>query len=178
MAVYTKSGDYGETNIFRKQGLKPVRLSKSSPKIRAIGSVDEANTFIGIVISTSSDNKLNRSLEEIQKDLFSIGASLAGAPTIYLDKRVSILEKEIDALEVTLPVLKNFILPGGNTVAATLSYARALVRRAEREVVELSKKQKLNTKILVYLNRLSDYLFILSRKENFDSRVKEIVWKR
>lgn len=180
MVIYTKKGDKGLTGL-----LKGKRVSKSSSVIDAIGAVDEANSYLGICLNSLSNQpasppggskskkELINKLQKIQKDLLAIGAILAGA-----DRRNSQslktkgLEREIDKLEEKLPKQKNFILAGGTLVATHLMYARALVRRAEREVAGLGYVQ-----ILPYLNRLSDYLFILVRWENFINKYKEIVWK-
>jgi cob(I)alamin adenosyltransferase len=170
MAIYTKKGDRGETSLF-----KGTRVPKSSLRIRAIGAIDEANSYLGVVVSESLE--LKKELSEIQRNLFRIGSILAGAPLRFSKVKTKKLEKELDKLEGTLPVLKNFILPSGEKVAAKLFFARTLVRRAEREITRLNSKESLKPEILVYLNRLSDYLFMIGRRENFKKGIKEEVWK-
>ena len=169
MAIYTKKGDKGETSIFSGK-----HLSKSSPRIKAIGAIDETNSFLGIILSEAP--KLTQ-LKDIQRNLFAIGSILAGAPLRFPKSRTKKLEKAIDRAEGELPVLKNFILPGGGRVAARLFFARTLARRAERSAVFLNKKEPLKTEILIYLNRLSDYLFMLGRELNHQEGIKEEVWK-
>ncbi len=169
MAIYTKKGDTGETSIFSGK-----RTLKSSSRIRAIGAIDEANSFLGVVIS--EDRELTE-LKEVQRNLFAIGSILAGALLRFPKTRTKKLEKAIDKAEGKLPVLRNFILPGGSPKAAKLFFARTLVRRAERVIVSLNKKEPLKPEILFYLNRLSDYLFMLGREVNFKEGVKEEAWK-
>lgn len=169
MAIYTKRGDKGETSLYDSTSRQNIRVSKDSRRINAIGAIDELNSYLGM---TSAD------LKEIQRDLFTIGSILAGAKLRFGKAKTKKLEKTIDKLEGKLPVLKNFILPGGSRLAAHLQYARALTRRAERQVVALSEVDKIKPEVLIYLNRLSDYLFMLARKANFDAEVKEEVWKR
>jgi len=170
MAIYTKRGDRGETSLF-----KGARVPKSSLRIGAIGAIDEANSYLGVIISESGD--LKKEISEIQRNLFTIGSILAGAPLRFSKTKTKKLERGLDLLEGTLPVLKNFILPSGEKVAAKLFFARTLVRRAEREVTRLNSKEPLKPEILVYLNRLSDYLFMIGRRENFKKGIKEEVWK-
>ena len=170
MAIYTKKGDRGETSLFSS----PQKVSKSSLRIRAIGAVDEANSFLGVVVS---ENPLVAELKEVQRDLFTIGAILAGAQLRFPKAKTKRLEKRIDEIEGKLPVLKNFILPGGFPSAAKLFFARTLVRRAERALVALNQKEPLRPEVLVYLNRLSDYLFMLAREVNFKIGVSEESWR-
>ena len=143
--IYTKKGDGGFTGLY---GTKK-RVPKSSKIIRALGALDEANSYLGVIDS----KKIN--IDDIQKNLMLVSSIIAGVQKTFPIKETTKLEQEIDKLEVKLPPLKNLILPKGE-----LMYARALVRRAEREVVNL----KVHKNILSYLNRLSDFLFILSRK--------------
>lgn len=159
MAVYTKTGDKGETGTFGGK-----RVLKSSKLISAIGSIDELNSFLGII----------GGLTEVQQNLFTINAILTGAKLKLPPEAARKLEKEIDKIEGTLPVQKNFLIYGGTKRAARLYFARALARRAERELVSL----RVNSSILIYMNRLSDYLFMLGRKENFKAKIKEKIWKR
>ena len=177
MVIYTKRGDKGETALYDKESRQNIRVSKDSLRIRAIGAVDEANTFLGVCVSISDDNKLNKFLTRIQEDLFRIGSILAGAKLRFSKSKTKILEKEIDKLEGTLPVLKNFILPGGTQFATNLHVVRVGVRSAEREIVALSRAEEVRPEILTFLNRLSDYTFMLARKVNFEAKIKEKVWK-
>src|SRR3990167_10627007 len=178
MVIYTKRGDKGETSLYDVESRQNIRVSKDSLRIRAIGAVDETNTFLGVCVSISGDKKLNTLLKGIQESLFRIGAILAGAKLRFSKSKTKTLEKEIDKLEGTLPVLKNFILPGGTPLSASLHVVRVLVRRAERELVALNEVEGVNPEILTFLNRLSDYLFMLARKVNFEAGVKESIWKR
>lgn len=179
MAVTTKKGDWGKTHVFATNTGRLRRLAKDAVQIEAIGAVDEVNSFLGIVDSFSSDTKLSQKLHQIQEDLFWAGAYLAGKRenTEFLIKRIAGIEKKIDEIEKSLPVQKNFVLPGGARVAALLFYARAITRRAERRIVSLGRKGKIDRQIGVYFNRLSDYLFLLARRENKNKRVVEIFWK-
>lgn len=172
MAIYTKKGDYGETSLFDQK----VRVSKDSLRIGAIGVVDEINSYLGII--SSHDSGVGKILEGIQKNLFRIGAILAGAKLRLSVSETRKLEKQIDKLEGNLPVLRNFILPGGSRMGAEIHYARTLIRRAERKVVALSNAEKIGPQILTYLNRLSDYLFMLARKVNYEAGVREEIWKK
>ncbi|MFH1863518.1 MAG: cob(I)yrinic acid a,c-diamide adenosyltransferase [bacterium] len=161
MSIYTKKGDRGKTCLF-----KGDRISKDSPWIGAIGTVDEANSWLGVVSG----------FEEIQKDLMTISSILAGAKLKFSSVKSKKLEKEIDKLDKILPPLKHFILPGGSETGAKLHFARALVRRAERSLVSLEIKNY-KVEILAYMNRLSDYLYMKAREQNFKKGIKEKIWK-
>jgi cob(I)alamin adenosyltransferase len=169
MAIYTKKGDRGETSIFSGE-----KLPKSSLRIKTIGVIDEVNSFLGMVVAEAPE--LN-DLKEVQRNLFSLGSILAGAPLRFSKTKTRKLEKEIDRVEGKLPVLKNFILPGGGKVASKLFFARTLARRAERALVSLNKVEPLKPEILVYINRLSDYLFMVGREVNHKEGIKEEVWR-
>ncbi len=162
MAIYTRKGDKG--------------LAKDSLKIQAIGTIDEVNSFLGVA-SFGMNLKEKKILEEIQKNLFTIGAILAGANLRFYASKTKKLERQIDKLEKELPPLKNFILPGGSLEGGRLHFARTLVRRAERVIVVFSREEKVKPQILVYLNRLSDFLFVLARKVNYDKGIREEIWK-
>lgn len=168
MAIYTKTGDKGSTKVFDKKTGQLTQISKDSCKIAAIGAIDELNSFLGIV----------GNLTEIQGNLFTINSILAGSHLRFSKSKTKKMEREIDKWEGSLPVQKNFIFYGGTPRAALLFYGRALCRRAERSLVEFSKEQKVHEAITIYINRLSDYLFILGRAENFKTGQKEIAWKR
>lgn len=158
MAIYTKTGDKGETGTFAGK-----RVSKSSQLIRTIGAIDELNSFLGII----------GGLAEVQRNLFTVNAILTGAKLNLPADATKKLEKEIDKTEGNLPVQKNFLIYGGTRRAARIYFARALARRAERELVSLKPKSE----ILVYINRLSDYFFMLARKTNHKKGINEAIWK-
>ena len=168
MAIYTKTGDKGITRIFDKKTGELVKISKTSCKIASIGAIDELNSFLGMVGGE----------EEMQGNLFTINSILAGSNLRFSKSKTKKLEKEIDKLEGTLPVLKNFIYYGGSPKASLLFYARALCRKAERELVAFFNIQHTSPDILAYVNRLSDYLFMKAREQNFKDGIKEKVWKR
>lgn len=180
MAVYTKKGDRGRTGLY---GEKSAR-TKFDPRIVAIGSVDELNSHLGFVSSQLSRHtrKYRQVIVGIQRDLFETGSCLATSPgnklpfEIGLD-RVRRLEKLIDELEGSLPTLANFIFPGGSKAGAALHVSRSVCRRAEREVVRLSAKEDIEPNILIYINRLSDTLFMLAREVNRLEKKKEEIWK-
>lgn len=169
MAVYTKKGDKGETSLFRG-----TRVDKSSLRIRAIGAIDEANSYLGIILAEDSGLQ---ELKEVQRNLFTVGSILAGAPLRFAKSKTKKIERAIDKIEGALPVLKNFILPGGSGVGARLFFARTLVRRAERALVRLNAITPLKPELLVYINRLSDYLFMLGRQVNHRDGMTEEAWR-
>src|SRR3990167_965703 len=141
MAIYTKTGDKGETKVFDKKTGQLTKISKTSCKIASIGAIDELNSFLGVVKSFCGDKELQRTVEEIQGNLFTINSVLAGGKLRFSKTRTKKLEKEIDKWEGTLPVLKNFIYYGGSQESSLIFYARALCRKAERSVVNLGKKK-------------------------------------
>lgn len=187
MKIYTRTGDKGETSLFTGQ-----RLLKNDPFIDAIGTVDECNCSIGVAISLIENNRpefsvVREQLETIQHALFDVGAALATPRTRAVNSKLditrfdhdatSLLEQWIDAMDATLPPLHHFILPGGSPCGATLHLARSICRRAERLVVPLNKKADVSDNVLIYLNRLSDYLFVLSRYVNHLSNSPETLWE-
>ena len=165
MKIYTKTRYKGETSL-----LGGLRVKKSDPRIDFNGELDELTAILGLAISFTKNKKTIESLEEIQHDLFLICAG----ETTGLAKRTKSLEKNIDEIEKDLPILKNFIFIGGARSAGFLHLARSVCRRVERRVVKLD----LQSEILVYLNRLSDFLFILARRENQINKVKEKILKK
>lgn len=177
MAIYTKRGDKGETSLYVKSSTQGDRVTKDSLIIQTIGALDELNSYLGIVISSSEDPVLIDRLKEVQRNLFVIGSILAGSKLRFFKTRTRKLEKVIDELEGKLPVLRNFVLPGGSEVASHLQYARVLTRRAEREVVSLGERELVKPQILTYLNRLSDYLYMLARQVNYQEGIKEELWR-
>jgi len=176
--IYTKTGDQGETSLFGG-----TRLPKSHIRIESYGTVDELNAHIGWLRDLLSDEALRALLKEVQDRLFSIGAHLAtipgkDAPGLGIqDSDVARLEAAIDDMESQLPTLKNFILPGGHTNVSICHIARCVCRRAERRVVALhAAEESVHPLIIRYLNRLSDYLFVLARKIGRDQGAEEVIW--
>src|SRR3989344_740873 len=190
MAIYTKMGDKGETKVFDKKTGKLVGISKKSCKIRAIGAIDELNSFLGVVkaemgsekweVSSKNKNQYINKILEIQGNLFTMNSILAGSNLRFSKTKIKKLEREIDVWEGTLPVLKNFIYYGGSKTASLIFYARALCRRAERSLVAFYGKSHNSLPTthypLIYLNRLSDYLFMLARNINYEGGMKEEYW--
>ncbi|MEG8945812.1 cob(I)yrinic acid a,c-diamide adenosyltransferase [Rosettibacter firmus] len=178
MKIYTKKGDKGETYLLGGQ-----KVWKDDRRIMAYGTVDELNSVLGISILECNSKELKDVLTGIQSELFNIGADLS-LPVENKNSRISRidenyvkkLEELIDKFDKKLPELKNFILPGGTKGAAYLHLARTVCRRAEREVVALMKDVEINPQIQVYLNRLSDLLFVLARYENNFSGIEDIKW--
>jgi cob(I)alamin adenosyltransferase len=168
--IYTKTGDGGQTGL-----LGGTRVGKDHIRVAAYGEVDETNALLGVVRARAEDDRLRRLLAEVQRDLFALGAQLAD-PTARVTARkakaavteasVRRLERAIDAREKKLPALTAFILPGGSETGALLHLARTVCRRAERSVVGLSRSERVDPRLVVYLNRLSDLLFVLARSEN------------
>jgi len=177
MVIYTKRGDKGETSLYDEGSAQRMRVSKSSCNIAALGAIDELNSYLGVAVAITKDKSLSLSLRNVQKNLLTIGSILAGSKLRFSSVQTRKLEKLIDELEGNLPVLKNFILPGGSQVSAHLHYARALSRRVERAVVRLTKEKPVKPAILTYLNRLSDTLFMLARNEIAKNGIKERIWK-
>jgi cob(I)alamin adenosyltransferase len=157
-------------------------VSKDSLRVEAYGTIDELNSYLGVVLSDCRDSMTTKSLKAVQKMLFVAGADLASdsgpskVPRISSADTLKIERMTDEALE-RLPALRNFILPGGTRLASELQFARAICRRAERRVVAASKGEKLNAELIPFLNRLSSYLFNLSRLVNAKSRKKEEIWK-
>lgn len=176
MSVYTRKGDKGTTSMFEPNPKKRNKISKASLRVEAIGSVDELNSYLGVANIYTKSKKTKDYVSQIQKELFTIGAILAKA-TLQLNKEGTLtLEKHIDEIEEKLPPLRNFLMPEGSVSAVHFMYARSLCRRAERAIVSLSKKEKVTTDILQYINRLSDYLFVVFRDENNSAEQKEEIW--
>lgn len=177
--IYTKTGDKGETSL-----IGGVRVPKYHLRIESYGTVDELNSYIGLVKDQIQDPQCKEVLYEIQDRLFTIGSVLASDPEKSKMKvpdvhtaDVELLEKEMDRMDENLPELRNFILPGGHPSISHAHVARCVCRRAERLVVHLSSESPVPEIIAIYLNRLSDYLFILSRKMALDLGVEEIPWR-
>lgn len=177
MTIYTKKGDGGETALYDAQNAQRKRVSKDSLRIQVIGSIDELNSYLGIAAAESENPEIAKLLREIQGDLLTIGSITAGSSLRFFGSKTKKLEIIIDDLEGSLPVLANFVLPGGSKLASHLQFARSLTRKAERKVVELSRLEKVRPQILTYLNRLSDFLFMLARKANSQAGVSDNIWK-
>jgi cob(I)alamin adenosyltransferase len=178
MGMYTRRGDRGETSLYG-----PRRVKKDSPRVEAYGTIDELNSLIGVVIAETEEKKVASDLKRVQRMLFVAGADSAAelersakVPRISAAETAT-LEKMTDDLLAELPVLQNFVLPGGNPAAARLQLARAVCRRAERRLVTASRKEAMNGELLPFFNRLSSYLFNLARWVNLKSGGREEVWK-
>lgn len=179
MKIYTKTGDSGETSL-----LGGTRVSKAELQIESYGTVDELNAYIGLIRDQITQDSIYLELIEIQDRLFTIGSHLANdqekskikLPNI-VEEDIERLEKQIDTMNHLIPPMRAFILPGGHTHVSHLHISRCICRRAERKIVQLNHKWEIDPSILKYMNRLSDYLFVLSRKLSKDLRVKEIEWQ-
>ena len=177
MKIYTKTGDGGETSLFGG-----TRLSKADIRIEAYGTVDETNAHIGYLTELVSDDESRELLIRIQNKLFNIGSSLAVDPAKEIDmpgigeQDIEVLENAIDEMEKQLPALKAFILPSGHPVGAYCHVARTVCRRAERRVVALAGSAAVDGNIVTYLNRLSDFLFVLSRYQTKIGGGAENLW--
>lgn len=177
--VYTKTGDKGETSL-----IGGTRLPKQHIRIEAYGTVDELNSFIGVVRDQGIDEHSKVVLVEIQDRLFTLGSLLAADPEKnkmklpeIKEEDILFLEKEIDKMDEVLPEMKHFVLPGGHQAISFCHVARCVCRRAERATLKLAENEKVDDIIYKYLNRLSDYLFVLSRKLAHDLKVEETPWK-
>lgn len=177
--IYTKTGDDGTTGLVGGN-----RVKKSNIRLDAYGTVDELNAYIGLIRSMIADTSVQALLLEVQNKLFVIGSRLASdekglqfTRDLYCSGTAIVnLEKAIDQYEEDLPALQNFILPGGSQLVSYCHVARTVCRRAERRVVQLAETTDIEELIVQYLNRLSDYLFVLSRKVAKDQGVEEIAW--
>lgn len=178
MRIYTKTGDDGTTGLFGG-----ARVKKASSRVDAYGTVDELNSVIGVARATKLGGHAETILAQAQVDLFTIGAELACVPgkEDKLGMRLidaadaEALEHAIDAAEEGLPALKNFVLPGGSAQAAALHLARTVCRRAERSVLAMDDAEP-RREVVVYLNRMSDLLFVLARRENHDRATADVPW--
>ncbi len=182
--IYTKTGDKGTTRL-----VDGSCVEKFNPRVEAYGTVDELNSYLGVVrvgLQKFSDlQSLDPIFEKIQNQLFNLGSLLACAdsevfkklPSIQ-DHHVHLLEEKIDELSADLPELRNFVLPAGHETAAHLHVARTLCRRAERRSAEVMVKDERYATSLQYLNRLSDFLFVAARWVNFKTRFEDVLWKK
>jgi cob(I)alamin adenosyltransferase len=173
--IYTGGGDRGETSLGDGS-----RVSKVDCRIAAFGAVDELNSQLGLVLATDVPEELHAVLTRVQNELFDLGADLS-VPFGVTDRlrithdQIAALEQDCDRFNADLPELTSFVLPGGSEVAARLHVARAVCRRAEREALEAAEELEINQRALVYLNRLSDLLFILARAANAGG--EEPLWR-
>lgn len=177
--IYTKTGDTGETSL-----IGGVRVPKSHIRIESYGTIDELNSYLGLIKDQLIDGKVQELFYEIQDRLFTIGSVLASDPEKSKmkipdlhEEDLLLLEKAIDSMNEELPELKSFVLPGGNIVASHCHVARCICRRAERMVVLLSQNAPVPSLIISYLNRLSDYLFVLARYQVFINKGIELPWR-
>jgi cob(I)alamin adenosyltransferase len=179
MPIYTRAGDTGTTSLFGGK-----KVLKCNELVDVYGSIDELNSWMGRLVSQTHDRKMITFLEFIQRDLFIVGSTLAGfvGDTSDLKKRVSEMESYIDTVEKDIPSLRNFILPGGSGLGADIHIARSITRRVERQTVELQQNKKTAkgkfNDIIMYLNRLSDFLFMVARSENKRTGKSETIWKQ
>ncbi|MFA9191184.1 cob(I)yrinic acid a,c-diamide adenosyltransferase [Flavobacterium sp. FZUC8N2.13] len=185
MKIYTKTGDKGSTSLFGG-----TRVLKDHIRIESYGTIDELNSYIGLIRDQDIDVHYKSILIEIQDRLFTVGAILAtpaeketlknGTPRLQklgiIPSDIELLEKEIDAMETELPQMTHFVLPGGHSTVSHCHIARCICRRAERLTVHLSHNETVPEIVISYLNRLSDYLFVLARKLTFDLNAEEVKW--
>ncbi len=179
MKIYTKTGDKGQTSL-----IGGTRVPKHHVRIEAYGTVDELNSWIGLIRDQSIGADISELLLEIQDRLFTIGSSLASDPDKskmkipdLKEEDILLLEKKMDQMNETLPEMRSFLLPGGHTTVSYCHIARCVCRRAERATIRLSENEFVADLVVKYLNRLSDYLFVLSRRLSSDLKAPEIPWK-
>jgi len=180
MRIYTRTGDGGQTGL-----IGGTRVPKDHARVAAYGDVDELNAVIGAATALSRDARLRSLLGAVQRDLFALGAQLADptakvgtrkAKAAITASRISRLEKAIDARQAELPPLTQFVLPGGGPLGASLHLARTVCRRAERTIVTLAREEPVDPRVLAYVNRLADLLFVIARFENRRSGEPEVRW--
>jgi cob(I)alamin adenosyltransferase len=177
--IYTKTGDNGTTGL-----LGSKRVAKDDPRIDAYGTVDELNAVLGIARAAGTDSQVDAILAQLQNELFTVGSALADPDPsgpfhmLITPELIAGLERWIDALESKLPPLTRFILPGGSPASAQIHFARTVCRRAERLVVKLSHEpgERVPEGLIVYLNRLSDALFVIARYANLQAGVEDVPW--
>lgn len=180
MKIYTKTGDKGQTSL-----IGGTRVAKNSVRLEAYGTVDELNSYLGLIRSFPVAPELNEQLVVIQNILFSVGGNLATDTSLkevrsglaVTDEDVAFLEKAMDRMDETLPPMTHFILPGGEQASSFAHIARTVCRRAERRVLDVAAQYDVDDRVVRYINRLSDYLFVLARKLAFDAGVEELKWE-
>lgn len=181
MKLYTKTGDKGTTGL-----IGGTRVSKSDVRLEAYGTVDELNAQIGVLISLEPKEELKVFLQQIQNILFTVGSNLATdtlkteyrKASVMRDEFITSIEREIDRLDQDLPLLEQFVLPGGTPKSAQCHVCRTVARRAERRIVEMNETYPVDNKLIIYVNRLSDYFFVLARYLMKNDNMKEISWKK
>jgi cob(I)alamin adenosyltransferase len=179
MKIYTKTGDKGTTSL-----IGGTRLSKAHVRIEAYGTVDELNSYIGLLRDQPVNESRKDLLKEIQDRLFTIGSHLASEPEQSKrilpdleDRDIAFLETEMDKIDTNIPPLRAFVLPGGHVSVSFGHIARTVCRRAERAVIHLQQGEEVEAIVIRYLNRLSDYLFMLCRAMTYELGVEEVIWK-
>jgi cob(I)alamin adenosyltransferase len=180
MKIYTKTGDQGTTSL-----LGGTRVPKFHPRIEAYGTIDELNAFVGLIADQDIDQHYKKVLMQVQERLFTLESQIARDPEIELNYAlpeiksldIRVLEDEMDKMNEGLPELKNFVLPGGHPTVSYCHIARCICRRAERNTLRLSQAQAVDPQNIMYLNRLSDYFFVLARKMAQELDVNERLWK-
>lgn len=179
MKIYTKTGDKGMTSLIGGK-----RVAKNSARLESYGTIDELNSYLGMIRSLTGDEQITDELVGIQSRLFDVGGNLATDPEnadikVKLGIRESdirLLEEAIDRMDAEVPPMKYFVLPGGDQLSSFCHIARTVCRRAERRILDLAEEAQVDELVLKYVNRLSDYLFILSRKMAYDSGIEERKW--
>ena len=178
MKIYTRKGDSGQTSL-----IDGDMVNKHNLSVDAYGTIDELNSFLGLLKDYIKDDKIKDTLNNIQIKLFSIGSILASGKNQNISAKVKIekkdvvyIELEIDRLNKDLPKLKNFVIPGGHKTSSYSHVCRSICRRAERKISELNNKSSIDSNILAYINRLSDFFFVLSRFLKFSDNVSESRW--
>ncbi len=178
MKIYTKTGDQGTTSLVGGQ-----RVSKNSARLESYGTMDELNSHIGMVRSFPAASPVADELVEIQRRLFDAGGYLATAPTDSFAKvsireeDILLLEQAIDRMDASLPPMRSFVLPGGSAAVSACRVARTVCRRAERRILDLAEQEEVDGLLLKYINRLSDYLFILARQLAHREGAEEMKWE-
>lgn len=183
MPIYTRTGDKGKTSLFTGK-----RVWKDNARVEAYGSIDELNAVLGVVVFFISQMRSRQKtyiynvVVDVQTTLFYLGSYLADLPDtledIDLEQKTSQFENKIDEMTLKMSPLSNFILPGGGAVGSFLQFARTVARRAERQLIRLSRTEELDKAVIVYINRISDLLFTLARFANFIEEKKEVIWSR
>ena len=180
MKIYTKTGDKGQTSL-----IGGTRVAKNSVRLEAYGTVDELNSYLGLIRSFPIAPELTDQLIVIQNILFSVGGNLATDTSVkevrsglvVTDEDIAFLERAMDRLDETLPAMTHFILPGGEQASSFAHIARTVCRRAERRVLDVAAQYDVDERVIRYINRLSDYLFVLARKIAFDAGAEELKWE-
>ena len=181
MKIYTKTGDLGKTSLIGGQ-----RVNKNCDRLNAYGTIDELNSFLGLLRSKTQNNDYKEVILEIQNTLFAIGAHLAtdkkqtevGEYAKIREEKITFLENKIDAIQNILPPLTNFIIYGDNELSALCHCCRAIARRAERDIVTVNQTDNIDIEVIIYMNRLSDFLFVLARLYAKKEDGKEKFWEK